>query len=82
MTTSTSSLKVEGPKPRPSTLINCARKCARAQIEYDAKGLKCLGELSKKETEDFIRDMVTTANDFIDENIADETTGSHGDLPA
>ena len=40
------------------------------QIEYDAKGLKCLGKLNKKETEALIRDMVETAKDFIDENIA------------
>ena len=50
-------------------------KGLKEQIEYDAKGLKCLGELRNKETEDFIRNMVETTNNFIDENIADETTG-------
>ena len=56
-------------------------KGLKKQIEYDAKGLTCCGELSKKEAEDLIRDMVETAKDFIDEDIADETIGSHGDLP-
>ena len=46
-------------------------KGLKEQIEYDAKGLQCLGELSKNEAEDLIRDMVETAKDFINEDIAD-----------
>ena len=55
-------------------------KGLREQIEYDAKGLTCLGELSERDMGGLIRDMVETAKDFIDEIFADEMTGSHGDL--
>ena len=51
------------------------------QMVYDAKGLKCLGELSRKDMERVYRDMVETAADFIEENITDEISGSHGDSP-
>ena len=79
-------VKLEGGRakaaaPYPDLLCIETCKGLREQIEYDAKGLKCFGELSKKEAEDLIRDMVETAKDFIDEDIADETAGSHGDLP-
>ena len=44
-------------------------------MEYDANGLKCLGELGQLGLEEFIRDMVATAEDFVEENIACETIG-------
>ena len=53
----------------------------KEQMEYDATGLKCLGELRQLEMEEFIRDMVETAEECVIDNIADETSGSHGDLP-
>ena len=79
-------VKLEGGRAKAAALFPdelCMQMCKglKEQIEYDAKGLKRLGELSKKGTEDLIRDMVETANDFIDENFVDETTGSLGDLP-
>ena len=53
----------------------------KGQIEYDATGLKCFGELGQLDMEELIRDMVKTAEEFVNDNIADETSGSHGDLP-
>ena len=46
------------------------------QIEYEATGLKRLGKLRQLDMEELIRDM-----EFVSDNIADETSGSHGDLP-
>ena len=51
------------------------------QIEYDATGLKCLGELRQLDMEELIRDMVETAEELVSDNIADETSGPRGDLP-
>ena len=51
------------------------------QIEYDDTGLKYFGELGQRDTEKLIRDMVETAEEFGNDNIADETSGSLGDLP-
>ena len=56
-------------------------KGLKEPIEYDASGLKYLGELSRVETEELIIDMAETAKNFIEEDIAHETIGSHGDLP-
>ena len=50
-------------------------------IVCDATGLKCLGELGQLDIEELIRDMLETAEEFVNDNIADETSGSHGDLP-
>ena len=79
-------VKLEGGRTKaaalyPNKLSMEICKGFKEQIKYHAEGVKCLGDLSKKETEDFIRDIVETAKDFIDENIADETMGSHGDSP-
>ena len=61
----------------------CMEMCRglKDQIEYDATGLKCFGELTQVEMKELIRDMVETAEELVNDNIADETPGSHGDLP-
>ena len=50
-------------------------------MEYDTKGLKCMGELNKNDLECLIKDMANTAEDLISEGITIENPGSHGDLP-
>ena len=59
-------VKLEGGRAKAAALYPdelCMEMCKglKEQIECDAKGMKCLGELSKKEAEDFIRDMIETA---------------------
>ena len=56
-------------------------RCLKDQMEYDATGLKCLGQLGQLEMEELIRDIVETAEEFAFDNIANETLGSHDDLP-
>ena len=79
-------VKLEGGRAKAAALYPdelCMEMCQGfiEQIEHDAKGLKCLGGLSKTETEELIQDMIDTATDFFSEEVADETIGSHGDLP-
>ena len=69
-------VKLEGGRATAAALYPdelCMEMCKgfNGQIEHDVNGVKCLGELSKKETVDLIRDMVETAKDFIDEDTAD-----------
>ena len=79
-------VKLEGGRAKAAALYPdelCMEMCRglKDQMAYDAKGLKCLGELSRKEMEGLVRDMVETAANFIEESITDETSGSHGDSP-
>ena len=79
-------VKLEGGRAKAAALYPdelCMDMCSglKEQIEYDATWLKCLGELGQLEMEELIRDMVETAEEFVIDNIADETSGSHGDLP-
>ena len=49
----------------------------KTQIEYDAKNLKCLGELGVKEMEGLIEEMLITAEEFIEESTTtDKESGS------
>ena len=79
-------VKLEGGRAKAAALYPdhlCMAMCRglKDQIEYDATGLKCLGELGQLGMGELIRDMAETAEEFIIDNIVDETSGSHGDLP-
>ena len=74
----TRNLKEAGQREQPSTREIC--RGLKDQMVYDATGLKCLGEMRQLEMEELIRDMVETAEEFVSDNIADEASGSHGDL--
>ena len=79
-------VKLEGGRAKAAALYTdelCMDMCRglKDQMEYDATGLKCLGELGQLGMEELIREMVETVEEFIIDNIADETSGSHGDLP-
>ena len=78
-------VKLEGGRAKAAALYPdelCMEMCRglKEQLEYDATGLKCLGELGQLGLEELIRDMVATAEDFVEEDIACENIGSHGDV--
>ena len=83
MTTYTSNWKDAGQAAALYPDKLCMEMCPglKDQIEYDATGLKRLGELRQLDMEELIRDMIKTAKEFVSDNIADETSVSHGDLP-
>ena len=73
-------VKLEGGRAKAAALYPdelCMEMCKglKEQIEYDSKGLKCLGDVSLVETEELIIAMTETAKDFVDENITCETIG-------
>ena len=78
-------VKVEGGRAKAAALYPdelCVEMCKglRDQMDYDARGLKRLGELSQKDMEALVRVMVETAGGFVDDN-AIEMYGSRTDLP-
>ena len=56
-------------------------KGIKEQIDYDRKGLKCLGELNENELVELVKGMVETAERWVGEDKVNEIQGSHGDLP-
>ena len=59
----------------PDELCMAMCRGLKDQIDYDATWLKCFGELEQLDMEELIRDMVETAEEFVIDNIADETSG-------
>ena len=53
----------------------------KERIEYDKKRIKCMGTVDQHGLECLVRDLVDTAEEFINENIANGRPGSHGDFP-
>ena len=80
-------VKLEGRRAKAAALYPdelCMEMCKgfRDQIEYNRKGLKCLGELNEKELVELVNGMLGTAERWAEEDEAYEIEGPHGDLPS
>ena len=77
-------VRLEGGKAKQAAIYTedlCRTICRgiRRQVDYDAKGLKCMGSIDKGGLETLIKDMIDTAEEYLDQH--DDPNGSRGELP-
>ena len=75
-------VKLEGGRAKNAALYPdelCKEVCLglKDQIEYDNKGLKCLGSLDEKELKQMVDDMVDTAEEFAKDSHGSEEASNH-----
>ena len=77
-------VKLEGGRAKAAALYPdelCMEMCKglKDQIEYDDKGMMCLGEMNIIELDGMLKDMIDIVDEMVEQPSDDEITGSHVD---